>query len=85
VRRRVGSVSLRALAATRPNQVWAYDFVFDTCANGQNLKMLTVVDEWTRECLAIEVDARINSRAVIDVLSRLMGLRGHREHLRSAS
>jgi putative transposase len=45
--------------------------------------MLTVVDEWTRECLAIEVEARINSRAVIDVLSRLMSLRGHPEHLRS--
>jgi transposase InsO family protein len=41
--------------ATRANQVWAYDFVFDTCANGQPLKCLTVIDEWTRECLAIDV------------------------------
>jgi putative transposase len=35
--------------------VWAIDFVFDWCANGQQLKCLTVVDEWTRECLAIDV------------------------------
>ncbi len=83
VRKRVASASIRPFAATRANQVWAYDFVFDTCANGQNLKMLTVVDEWTRECLAIEVDARINSRAVIDVLSRLMSLRGHPQYVRS--
>ena len=46
-----------ALARTRPQaplaagQVWAYDFVFDACANGQQLKCLTVIDEFTRECL----------------------------------
>jgi putative transposase len=43
------------LPATADNHVWAYDFVFDTCANGQTLKCLTIVDEWTRECLAIDV------------------------------
>jgi putative transposase len=37
------------------NHVWAYDFVLDTCANGQTLKCLTIVDEWSRECLAIDV------------------------------
>lgn len=42
------------LPPTGPNQVWAYDFVFDSCANGQKLKCLTVVDEWTREALAID-------------------------------
>ena len=40
---------------TGPNHVWAYDFVFDTCATGQQIKCLTVVDEWTREALAIDV------------------------------
>ncbi len=40
------------------NQVWSYDFVFDWCANGQQLKFLTVSDEWTKEGLAIEVDGR---------------------------
>ena len=38
-----------------PTRVWADDFVFDACANGQKLKCLTVVDEWTREALAIDV------------------------------
>lgn len=82
-RRRVRTISLRPLASTRANQVWAYDFVFDSCANGQKLKMLTVVDESTRESLAIEVGARINSRAVIDVLTRLISLHGQPEYLRS--
>ena len=45
----------------RVNHVWAYDFVFDTCANGQTLKCLTVVDELTRECLAIDVAGGIRS------------------------
>lgn len=35
---------------TAINHVWAYDFVFDTCANGQTLKCLTIIDEFTREC-----------------------------------
>jgi hypothetical protein len=36
-------------------QVWAYDFVFERCANGQQLKCLTVVDEFIHECLAIDI------------------------------
>jgi putative transposase len=51
--------------------VWSYDFVFDWCANGQKLKCLTVTDEWTREGLAIEVDGRIRSSRVIEVLTCL--------------
>jgi putative transposase len=82
-RRRVRGTSVRPLPATRANQVWAYDFVHDSCANGQQLKLLTVVDEWTRECLAIEVEARINSASVIKVLSRLMSLHGRPNYLRS--
>ena len=38
--------------------MWSYDFVFDWCASGQQLKCLTVTDEWTKEGLAIEVDGR---------------------------
>jgi transposase InsO family protein len=52
-RRRVASGRPRPVPATGPNQVWAYDFVFDACANEQTLKCLTVVDEYTREALAI--------------------------------
>lgn len=82
-RRRVRVTSSRPVPASCANQVWAYDFVHDGCANGQKLKLLTVVDEWTRECLAIEVGARINSASVIDVLSRLMSLHGRPTSLRS--
>ena len=51
----------RPLPPTARNHVWAYggDFVFDTCANRQTLKCLTIVDEWTRECLAIDVAALV--------------------------
>ncbi len=82
-RKRVRTICLRPFAATRVNQVWAYDFVFDSCANGQKLKLLTVVDESTRESLAIEVGGRINSQAVIGVLIRLMSVHGQPEYLRS--
>jgi putative transposase len=82
-RRRVRASGIGPVPAERVNQVWAYDFVHDGCANGQRLKLLTVVDEWTRECLAIEVGARINSSRVIEVLSRLMSLHGRPTYLRS--
>jgi hypothetical protein len=57
--------------------------VFDTAANGQQLKCLTVTDEWTNEGLAIEVEGQIRSKGVIDVLARLVALRGAPAHLRS--
>jgi putative transposase len=65
------------------NQVWAYDFVFDACANGQQLKCLTVVDEYTRECLAINVAGSIRSQQVIEVLAQLISVRGAPRVLRS--
>ena len=65
-----------------PNQVWSYDFVFDHCANGQQLKCLTVTDEFTKEGLAIDVDGRIRSPRVIEVLSRLVSARGAPAFLR---
>ncbi len=65
------------------NHVWAYDFVFDTCANGQTLKCLTIIDEWTRECLAIDVAGGIRSGRVIEVLTQLVSLHGAPRYLRS--
>jgi hypothetical protein len=65
------------------NHVWAYDFVFDRCANGQTLKCLTVVDEWTRECLAIDVAGGIRSSRVIEVLTQLVSVHGAPRFLRS--
>jgi putative transposase len=63
--------------------VWAYDFVFDTCANGQQLKCLTVIDEWTREVLTIDVGKSIRSARVIEVLARLVSTHGAPRYLRS--
>src|SRR5438045_5718430 len=68
-RRRVATSRPRPLPARCPNQVWAYDFVHDACANGQKLKCLTVIDEFKRECLPIDVAGRIHCARVIDVLS----------------
>ena len=82
-RRRVASGRPRPQAPTGANQVWAYDFVFDRCANGQQLKCLTITDEWTREGLAIEVDGCIRSTRVIEVLGRLVSERGAPLYLRS--
>ena len=65
------------------NTVWSYDFVYDACANGQTIKCLTVVDEYTRECLAIDVAGSIRSKRVIDVLSKLISVRGSPRYLRS--
>src|SRR5213079_3574546 len=79
-RRRIAASRPRPLPPTGPNQVWAYDFVFDTCAGGQQLKCLTVVDEWTREALAIDVGSSIRSGRVIDLLSRLVSVRGANAH-----
>ena len=77
-RKRIATGRPRPQAPTGANQVWSYDFVFDWRANGQQLKCLTVTDEWTREDLAIEVDGRIRSGRVIEVLSRLVSERGRR-------
>jgi len=81
-RKRRGSASpLRrghAASTEWAEPVWCYDFVFDHCANGQQLKCLTVADEFTKEGLAIEVDGRIRSARVIEVLSRLVSARGAR-------
>ena len=57
------------LRAQRPNHVWSYDFVMDRTHDGRSLKMLTLVDEFTRECLAIDVERGIKSGDVIDRLT----------------
>ena len=82
-RRRVAAARPRPEAPSGANQVWSYDFVFDHCANGQKLKCLTVTDEFTKQGLAIDVDGRIRSPRVIEVLSRLVSARGAPKFLRS--
>jgi hypothetical protein len=73
-RKRISAARPRPQAPCGPNQVWSYDFVFDHCANGQQLKCLAVTDEFTKEGLAIDVDGRIRSARVIEVLSRLVSV-----------
>ena len=82
-RKRVAASRPRPQAPTGPNSVWAYDFVYDACANGQQIKCLTVIDEFTRECLAIDVAGGIRSKRVIEVLSQLVSVRGAPRYLRS--
>ncbi len=59
------------LRPERPNHVWSYDFVEDRTHNGRKYRMLNIIDEFTRECLAIRVNRKRNSNDVIDVLSDL--------------
>jgi len=71
------------LRPERANQVWAYDFVQDRTRDGRALRLLNVVDEYTRECLAIRVGRTLRAADVIDVLSDLFILRGVPGHIRS--
>ena len=69
-------IQVGAFSPIRPNVVWAMDFQFDTTADGRQIKMLNVIDEFTRECLAIEVDRSIDADHVVAVLDRLAAERG---------
>ncbi len=82
-RRHVRGAGGQPLAPIQANHVWAVDFIHDRCANGQKLKRLTVVDEWTREALAIEVEGRLTAAHVIQVLGRLIQRYGPPRYLRS--
>jgi len=66
-----------------PNHVWSYDFVEDRTHNGKKYRMLNVIDEFTRECIAIRIGRQLKSTDVIDVLSDLFILRGIPGHIRS--
>jgi len=69
--------------ATQANQIWTYDFVFDQSLSGKSLKMLTLIDEFTRECLAVEVGVSIRSERVRQILQRVCCGRGFPEIIRS--
>jgi transposase InsO family protein len=72
----VSTVPADRLRAERPDQVWAIDFQWDQTADGHNLKLLHVVDEFTREALAIDCRRRIDSDHTVSVLDRLVAERG---------
>lgn len=69
--------------ATRRGHVWTYDFVFDQTERGQALKLLVILDEYTRECHRIRVGTRLDSAAVIATLEGLFAEHGAPEYLRS--
>jgi putative transposase len=69
--------------ATHPGHVWTYDFLHDRCLNGTPLKVLTVMDEFTREGLAIEVAPSLPSARVVAVLERLVTRHGTPQFIRS--
>lgn len=69
--------------AKYPNNVWTYDFIFSSTENKNQIKFLTLVDEFTKECLMIYVNNSITSKTVINVLSEVMREKGHPEYIRS--
>ena len=82
-RRRAGTSTGLPTKAGHRGHVWTWDFVHDRSVRGGRLKMLTVVDEFTRECHLIHVDRRIRSCQVRRQLERLIGVHGAPEHIRS--
>jgi len=82
-RKRARSGASVPCQATHPNHVWTYDFIHDACDSGRKLKLLTLLDEFTRESLAIEVATSIRAERVIEVLQPLFAQRGRPEFLRS--
>jgi len=84
-RRRLGgsvNACFRRKAQSK-NDVWSYDFVMDQTSDGKRLKMLPVVDEFTRECLTIEVERSMTATDVVDTLKYLFEVRGVPRHIRS--
>ncbi len=84
-RRRLGESTAAPgrLKAEYPNHVWALDYCHDATDDGRELKFLNVVDEFTREALAIEVDRSINAEETVAVLRRLAAERGAPANLRA--
>jgi len=69
--------------ADRPNAVWTYDLIHDACTDGTRFKCLTVVDEFTRECLAITVARSLPADRALQGLMQLVARRGAPQYLRS--
>jgi len=82
-RRRRGPSTGIPARATHRNHVWTWDFVHDTTMRGGTLRMLNILDEYTRECLCIHVDRRINARKVRRIVSALIGRYRAPKHFRS--
>ena len=82
-RRRQGQSTGVPTTATRPNHVWSWDFVHDRTDDGGNLRLMTLIDEYTRRCLTIRVARGLKSEDVLDVLYEAIGKHGAPEYIRS--
>jgi len=82
-RRRGASTGQIPTRAQRPNHVWSWDFVADRTDNGGKLRILTLIDEYTRECIALHVARKLTSHDLVEVMERLLVERGVPEHMRS--
>lgn len=82
-RRRQGASTGLPTTATHRHHVWTWDFIHDTTTRGGKLRMLTVIDEFSRECLCIHVARRINAEVVLMVLARLIAEYGPPKYIRS--
>ena len=81
-RKRLSRPEAKAPLHVRSNQEWALDFVADTLGTGRGIRVLAVVDAFTRECLGLEVDTSLSSRRVTRTLDRIIEARGTPESLR---
>ena len=81
--RRLGTSTAQRARAERPRQVWSWDFVEDQTENGSRFRILTILDEHTRQCVAMHVDWSIRAVDVITVLEAAIARYGAPEHLRS--
>jgi len=84
-RRRLGDAedSCTRRRAEHKDHVWSYDFVMDLTEDGRRLKMMPVVDEYSRECLTIEVERSIRAEDVVEILASLFRQRGEPAFIRS--
>ena len=82
-RRRGRSTATIPTRAERLNHVWSWDFVADRTDNGGKLRILSILDEYSRECLALHVARKLTAHDLIEVMERLVTERGAPEHIRS--
>jgi putative transposase len=75
-RKRLSHLRVSGPRAQAENQVWAVDFIHDALLNGRRFRALTVLDEWSRECLAVEASTALPGERVVQVLERLCATRG---------
>jgi len=81
--RRVGPSESKRRVATYPGEVWSWDFVSDQMGNGSRFRILTLIDEYTRQCLALHAGWTIRATDAIDVIAKAMAIYGVPTHLRS--